>query len=136
MAFVDDKPFEVVEGWFAVGFQSNLVGVWDPVAQLLLLVCLRIDLESLEVDEQELWESADCHFFRGDLFREAGLTVQLVVPIEQLFDRESLEAVAQGGISLDIDAEIEEVFVSVRGLLAGCARHDVTECATEQISDK
>ena len=90
LAFVDDKPFEVVEGWFAIGFQSDLVGVRDPIAQLLLLVCLRIDLESLEVDEHELWESADCHFFRSDLFREAGLTVQLVVSIEQLFDRESL----------------------------------------------
>jgi len=90
LALVDDKPFEVVESWFAVGFQSDLVGVWNPVAQLLLLVCLRIDLESLEVDEHQLWESTDCHFFRSDLFCEAGLTVQLVVPIEQLFDGESL----------------------------------------------
>ena len=104
LAFVDDQALEVIESWFAIGFEPNLIGVGYAVAQLLLLVCLRIDFESLEVDEHELRESAYCHFFGRDLLCEAGLTVQLVISIEQFFDGESLQAVAEGGVSLDVDA--------------------------------
>ena len=76
----------MIESRLPIRFEPQLLLIRDPIAQLLLLVCLWIYLESFEMYEEKLWESTNCHFFRGNLLGMTRLAVKLVVTIEQFFD--------------------------------------------------
>ena len=101
---MDNKSFQIIRRVLSICLKSYFIWIGNSVTQFLLLICLWVNFESLEVDEEKLGESTDCHLLCGHLLGEASLAVQLVITIEQLFHRESLQAVAERCVSLYIDA--------------------------------
>ena len=58
-----------------------------------MLHCVKVHLEPLEVDKQQLWSLLDHHLASGHLLRIAAFAVKLVAKFEELLAAELLEAV-------------------------------------------
>lgn len=73
-----------------------------------------MNAESFQVHQQHFWIVTDYYFFCGDLARQAGFTNQLVIIIEEFFDRKALDAVDKRTVLLNVKTQVEEGLLAAR----------------------
>ena len=134
LALVDHHALQVVHlGTALAVLHAQLLGKRYPKIQFLLHEGLRVDAEALEVNEEDFGEVANHDLLGGDLARQARLTHQLVVLVQQLLEAEPPHALDKRRVSFNVQAQVEEGLLAPRRCLTADARHDVEQPALEEL---
>ena len=83
----------MVDCLLAISLKPQFIGEWYPVAELLLHESVGVDSEPLQLDKEELGERGDFDLLCRHLVRQACLTQEFVVLIQQFLGGEPLHAV-------------------------------------------
>jgi len=84
LACMHHNALQMVNSWLFAYVDEELFGVGNPVCQLLMDIGVRIDFESLQVDEEYFGTSANCDFLCRHLLGLALFAVKLIFLVEEL----------------------------------------------------